>query len=376
MSGEQKMYFSGGRVLVGDMLVDTTVLVEGNMIAAIGSGMPPGAREVDLAGAMLLPGMVDVHGDAFERQISPRPNVRFPLDLAMEETDRQLRANGITTAYHGLTLSWEPGLRSVANGEAFLDAFARMHHAFGIDHRIQLRWEIYALEAAELVESWLAHPLRPALAFNDHTTSTIRGFADGMPHKKVGEWASRAGLDVDTYREMVVSLADRQHHVPDAIARVAALAREHGAAILSHDDLTREERQRYRRCGATVSEFPLAVEAAEDAISAGEHVVLGAPNVVRGGSHIGAIKAEDAIADGLCTVLASDYYYPAMLKAAEMLSARLGLPAAWRLVSASPAAAMRLSDRGEIATGRRADLLMVEESLGRLRVVQTYSAGP
>lgn len=374
MSAPEARYFAGGRVLVDDTLIDTSVLVEDGLIVALGCERPARAREVNLAGALLLPGMIDVHGDAFERQISPRPGVLFPLDLAMAETDRQLKSNGITTAYHGLTLSWEPGLRSVANGAAFLDAFASLREDFAVDHRVQLRWETYAFEALDLVETWLSHPLGPSLAFNDHTTGTMQKFRDGSAHRKAGEWAMRAGLDVAGYHAMVVSLSDRRPDVPDAIDRLARRARQLGVAMLSHDDAGTDDRRRYRALGADVAEFPLVADAAADARANGEHVVLGAPNVVRGGSHTGALAATTAIADGLCTVLASDYYYPAMFRGAELMAQTIGLPAAWRLVSTNPADAMGLDDRGCIGIGKRADLLTVTQREGRLLLVETHGA--
>jgi alpha-D-ribose 1-methylphosphonate 5-triphosphate diphosphatase len=293
----------------------------------------------------------------------------------MAETDRQLAANGITTAYHGLTLSWEPGLRSVEAGAAFLLAFDGLRQGFAVDHRIQLRWESFALEAVELVKTWLASPLRPALAFNDHTTGMLRKFAGGDVPKKAGEWAARAELPLEDYLRLVLSLAERESDVPAALGDLAATARRQGATLLSHDDCSREERQRFRDLGATVAEFPLVEEAAADARLNSEHVVLGAPNVVRGRSHIGALDATTAVGADLCTVLASDYYYPSMLRAAELLARGVGLAAVWPLVSRYPAAAMGLDDRGSITAGQRADLVVVRVENGRLSLCETFSAG-
>jgi alpha-D-ribose 1-methylphosphonate 5-triphosphate diphosphatase len=148
--------------------------------------------------------------------------------------------------------------------------------------------------------------------------------------------------------------------------------------LLSHDDTSPERRRWFRALGCRLAEFPTTVETAEDAASHGDDVVLGAPNVVRGGSHTGWIDATEMIARGLCSVLASDYYYPAPLLAAFTLVKRDVLPfaQAWALVSQTPANAVRLTDRGDIAPGRRADLIIVDASTAEQpQVVATIVAG-
>ena len=148
--------------------------------------------------------------------------------------------------------------------------------------------------------------------------------------------------------------------------------------MLSHDDTQAETRQHYRGLGATVAEFPMTMAPIKDARAHGDTIIFGAPNAVRGGSHIGSLAAGDMVEDGLCDVLASDYYYPAMLAAVDRLDRekrtdRLSL---WSLVSTGPARAMRLDDRGEIALGQRADLVLVDWPDGRTPAVQgTWVAG-
>jgi alpha-D-ribose 1-methylphosphonate 5-triphosphate diphosphatase len=147
--------------------------------------------------------------------------------------------------------------------------------------------------------------------------------------------------------------------------------------MASHDDDSIGARDMFRELGARICEFPMAEAVAEAARAAGDAVVMGSPNVVRGRSHLGWASAARLAEAGLCTVLASDYFYPAMLRAPFILAARgvLDLAAAWRLVSANPAAACGLADRGIIATGRRADLLLVAAEAGRPRLVATIAAG-
>jgi alpha-D-ribose 1-methylphosphonate 5-triphosphate diphosphatase len=316
---------------------------------------------VDCQGLYVLPGLVDVHGDQFEREVHPRPGVDIPYPVALRSIDRLLVANGITTAFHGLTLSWEPRQRSVSAGRRFMVALDEARGGFLADHRVQLRWETFAFEAARDVMGWLEERPRPALAFNDHTTATLQKVAAGT-HRKLPQWAARAGVSPERYLELVTEVAANGANVPGRIAEMAAAARRSGAVMLAHDLSEAGEQALFRDLGVTVAEFPLTREVAKEAMGLGEPVVLGAPNVVRGGSHTGALNAADAIADGLCSVLASDYYYPSMLAAVGLLAARgvVSRAEAWALVSTNPARAMRLDDRGDIELGKRADLVIAD----------------
>ncbi len=167
----------GARVVLHDKVVETDLYVADGVIAGIGEGgRGRGVRRIDGRGRLLGPAFVDIHGDAFERQVMPRPGVYFPIEAALLETDRQLAGNGIATAYHALTLSWEPGLRSVERAEAMIDALAALAPRLSVENRVQLRWETFAREAIPLIERALAGPLLPSIAFNDHTSMAMRAF--------------------------------------------------------------------------------------------------------------------------------------------------------------------------------------------------------
>jgi alpha-D-ribose 1-methylphosphonate 5-triphosphate diphosphatase len=365
---------AGGEALVGGAIVPRSVHLAGGRIAAEAAA---DARSFDASGLLVLPGIVDIHGDGFERQVMPRPGVTFDLEVALADTDRQLIANGITTAFHGLTISWEPGLRSRDNAGRFVEAMARLRGRLACDTHVHFRWETFALDAVDALCGWLGEWPGAILAFNDHTTGSMLAFAEGkVTARKLGAWADRAGLSLDGYRELVEQVWARRDDVPPAIEAVAARARAVGAVLLAHDEPSPEERVRFRALGAVSSEFPMTPETARAARDAGEHVIMGAPNVLRGGSHYGAMGAAKAVAAGLCSVLASDYYYPAPLLAPFRLAADgvLGLAEAWALVSANPAAAAGLADRGSLDPGRRADVVVVEA--GRVpRVVACFVAG-
>lgn len=374
---------AGGTVLTPEGTVETSIRVEDGIIRDLDAGpADSGALTFDARGLLVAPALVDIHGDAFERQVMPRPNVFFPIDTALLDTDRQLAANGIATAYHALTLSWEPGLRSLDRGETFIEAIEQAGPRVSVDHRVQLRWEIFAFEATDLIERHLAADKKPSVAFNDHTSMMMRAFDlsvidrpaelfddtgyaaldDPRFPNRIRRESHRAGLSEAEYMDLLERIWGRRGEVGDVVGRLADAARAVQAPMLSHDDNRIELRRRYRDVGASIAEFPMTLEVARDACDAGEWVVLGAPNVVRGGSHIGSLDAAEMIEAGQCHILASDYFYPSMLAAVARLvkDKRTKLEGAWQTVSANPARASGLDDRGEIRVGARGDVVVVE----------------
>ena len=373
--------FVGASVLLPDGIVETTVTIDGPDIAEIGG--PVQGQEIDGRALLLAPALIDVHGDAFERQVMPRPNVYFPIETAVLETDRQLAANGIATAYHSLTLSFEPGLRSVEQGRKMMQAIRDLAPRLTVENRIQLRWETFAFEALETLDWAFEAPLKPSLAFNDHLSMSMRSFDTPIQHRlfehnpdfalvdlddprwlrdRHAKIAVRAGLDADAYMEMIRRVWDRRPEVVPTLAKVAQKARAKGVPMLSHDDTQAETREFYRGIGADVAEFPMTMGPTQNARDAGDMIIFGSPNAVRGGSHIGSLGAGDMVEEGLCDVLASDYFYPAMLAAIDRLDRekRADRTTLWSLISSGPAKAMRLTDRGDITTGKRADLVLVD----------------
>jgi len=369
----QSFTLTGGTILMPDGGLERSDLhvAGGQIVDAAG----PQSQPIDCSGCLVLPGIVDVHGDAFELELHPRPGVDIAPQIAMASVDRQLMGNGITTAYHGLTVSWEPGARSLEAGRRFMAAFDTQRPAFAADHRVQLRWETFAHDAIVDIAQWLSHSSKPTLAFNDHTTSTLQTVGTGN-EVKLTKWAQRAGVSLQDYLATVETVGQLADHVADKIREVADLASRAGAVMLSHDERRVEDRDSFRALGATVCEFPLSVNVARAAVAEGEHTVMGGPNVIRGGSHTGAMSAEEAVETGVCTVLASDYYYPSLLHAAERIVNRGVLPLgeAWNLISRNAAAAMRLTDRGTLAPGQRADIVVLNAS-GPWYLAHTMAGG-
>lgn len=366
------IHITGGRVLL-DELASADLSTDGELISALDGAAAPGALRLDASGLLVLPGIVDCHGDAFERHVMPRPRVAFDIDLALRDADRALLSCGITTAFHGVTWSWEPGLRGSEKARALFGRIATLAPELGADTRFHLRHETFNLDAEPEILAWLATGRVGLLAFNDHTEGTLK-----TRHRpdKVGIMVERSGLTAEVFWALVERVHARKDEVPASIARLAAAAASQGVPMLSHDDMTPEMRRWYRGLGVAVAEFPIDEVTAREAAAHGEPIVFGAPNVVRGGSHTGCPSAEAMVRAGLCTILASDYYYPALLLAPFVLARNgsAGFADAWALVSKAPARAFGLDDRGVIATGRRADLILVEDR-PHPRVVAVIAAG-
>ncbi len=397
LSGPEPFVIEGASVLLPDRAEQMAVRVEGGVITGLDMAVD-GARRVPAPGMILAPAMVDIHGDAFERQLMPRPGVMLPMEAALLETDRQLAANGIATAYHALTLSWEPGLRSVATGWEMFRALSALAPRLTVEHRLQLRWETFCHEAIPLIEAALSGPVRPSIAFNDHTSMALLHPDTPLQDRPFDHDPAFPVVDMDSaaFLEKMDARAKRSHttpaafvaqireiwarrpSVPGVIADVAALGRAAGVPMLSHDDSRPETRRFYRDLGARTSEFPMNMATAQAARDAGDAIIFGAPNAARGGSHLGSPGAADMIRAGLCDILASDYYYPAMLGAvARLLSDGVGtLAQLWPLIAANPARASGLHDRGTIAPGLRADLVLLDWPTGATPVVrQTWVQG-
>ncbi|HEY1723112.1 MAG TPA: alpha-D-ribose 1-methylphosphonate 5-triphosphate diphosphatase [Magnetospirillaceae bacterium] len=364
----------GARALLphGTLTQTDIAIADGHIDEA--NGLSAG-RVIDAQGLLLLPGIVDLHGDAFERQIMPRPGVHFPIDLALIDTDRQLAANGITTAFHGLTWSWEPGLRGREAAFALFDGMERIRPRLLTDTRIHLRHEVYNTGAVDSIVDLITAGRVGLLAFNDHLPMMKR--KSNTPQKLV-QYAERADLSLDAYIALIDEVAARESMVAPTNDRIAAAARENQIAMASHDDPSPDLRKHFHEMGCALCEFPLNRPTLEAARGFGDAIIMGSPNVVRGGSHTGGLRVADMVKDGLVDILTSDYYYPALLQAPFKLMAegQCDFATAWSLVSTNPARAVGLHDRGTIATGQRADLILVDDRDPTLpHVVATIAGG-
>ena len=320
------------------------------------------------------PGLVDLHGDGFERHLAPRRGVMKDLAEGLFALDAELAANGITTAVLAQFWSWEGGIRGPAFARRLLHAVDEMRAQLRTDVHVQLRVEVSMVHDFEEIAQLVAHHNVPMVVFNDHLPRAALE-AGKRPPRLTGQ-ALKSGRAPEAHLAML----ERLHGV-DVTAPLdvfAANLRDLGVLLGSHDDRTAQDRAAYRALGATLAEFPETQEAAIAAKAGGDVVVMGAPNVVRGGSHDRGTSARTQIAAGRCDVLVSDYHYPALRQAAQMLEAE-GVEA-WPMVSTHPARALGLTDRGRLVPGQRADLTVLDAA-GRVAGTMvggrwSYLSGP
>jgi alpha-D-ribose 1-methylphosphonate 5-triphosphate diphosphatase len=329
--------------------------------------------EVDLTGYLILPGIIDLHGDAFERQIAPRPGATFPLDRALIATDREAAANGVTTAWLAQGWSWEGGFRAPDAAEALLAAHAAARPRFLTDLRVQIRAETHLVDEGARLIAACARWGVGYVVFNDHLPEALAILHRDPP--VLAAWARKLGRKAEDMGAAITAAEARAREVPRHLCRLAEAFDDLGVVYGSHDDPDGETRERYQMIGARIAEFPTTRRAAAAAAAMGAPVLLGAPNVVRGRSQAGNVAARDLVAEGLCDALVSDYHYPALAHSAFALAdaGLLPLARAWALISARPAEILRLPDRGRIAPGLRADLVVINEETRAVEA--TISAG-
>ncbi|PXW84024.1 alpha-D-ribose 1-methylphosphonate 5-triphosphate diphosphatase [Ruegeria sp. P4] len=330
------------------------------------------AREIDLSGYRILPGIIDLHGDGFERHVAPRRGAMKQMAEGIRATEAELAANGITTGVLAQFYSWEGGLRGPEFATEVFAGIAEVREHLVTDLIPQLRFEVHLLDAyadlPEQISKWGV----PYVVFNDHLPHDR--LAEGKKPPRLTGQALKAGRNPEKHFQMLLDLHAGKDDVPAALDALCKILNDKGVRIGSHDDHTATDRANWRERGARISEFPETAEAAEAARAAGDHIILGSPNVVRGGSHKGNASALDLIIMGLCDALASDYHYPSPRRAALMLekSGLLPLERAWGLVSSGPARVLGLRDRGTLEESKRADLVILDR---QDQVAATLSGG-
>jgi len=353
--------FTGVTALTPTGLVrDTTVAVREGTITTVGG--PALGREIDARGLLLLPGIIDLHGDAIERAMSPRPGVRFPDELALRENDGWLMAAGITTSFCSLTDSSEPGLRSrdtLRRIAALIKGAQRLPMA--CDLRLHVRHEICLTDGHDELLGWMEAGWVDLLSTADH-------LPEGGDERKIKRYLAaasrRIGLsesEVQSFIERAVAARELGRRQERELAERALLF---GIPLASHDDAGDDQVLASLARGVAICEFPADVATAKRARSGGAVVLMGAPNWVRGGSHLGLMGVAEALEAKVIDALCSDYHYPSLFHAPFLMDERgaLGLAEAWELVSLRPARAAGLRAKGHVAPGYDADLLLVERT--------------
>lgn len=360
--------FMGAAVLgPGELCTRRLSFAEGQIVDA------PVGRQVDLSGFMVLPGIVDLHGDGFERHLAQRRGAMKQMDEGLVACEAELAANGITTAVLAQFVSWEGGMRGFDFADQVFGAIGDVRNQVVTDLRAQLRFETHLLDLyadlPKLMQRWGVG----YVVFNDHLPHD-RLEAGKLPRRLQGQ-ALKARRSPEKHHAYMKELHARAADVPAALDALCAELRALDIQMGSHDDATAQTRQIWRQRGVHLAEFPETLEAAEAAHLAGDAVLMGSPNIVRGGSHNGNLSAVDLVAMGYCDALASDYHYPSPRRAALMLADTgvCSLANAWKLVSVGPARILGLADRGELVTGKRADMVVLNGKTRR--VAATFVQG-
>ncbi len=373
------LLFTDATLVLPDRVVERGWLaVEAGTIAAIGEGSAP-ASGLDCRGDTIVPGLIELHTDHLESHYAPRPNVRWNPVGAVLAYDAQIAASGITTVFDSLRVGSDSDSASIGEDLMTLAdaiATARRSDLLRVEHRTHLRCEVSSPNAIEQAEAYLA--LYPAhlISLMDHTPGQ-RQFTSLATWKTFHtRKASFSEAELDAFIDQ--KLATHARYAAPNRAWLVAAARRAGIALASHDDATPEHVAESRGAGVEIAEFPTTYAAAEASREAGAQIMMGGPNVIRGGSHSGNVAAQDLARAGLLDILSSDYVPASLLMAAFDLPRRvpaITLPDAIRMVTLNPARATGLADRGAIEVGRRADLVRVASVEGCPVARETYRGG-
>jgi alpha-D-ribose 1-methylphosphonate 5-triphosphate diphosphatase len=377
-SASPELVLTNARIVTGDRVIDGTVVVRDGLIAAIDTGPSQAAGALDFNGDYLLPGLVELHTDNLEKHVAPRPQVRWPMVSAVLAHDAQIAAAGITTVFDALTVGEvrQDGVRAeMLHDSVEAVSAVQREGAFRAEHFLHLRCEVAHETVVATVEKLIGHPLVRLVSLMDHTPGQ-RQFASIENYYEY--YQGKFGYSDAEMAAYIAQKAELSQRFADTNRRkLAALGRARKLPQASHDDATLAHVEEALGFGLTIAEFPTTEEAATAAHRAGMMVVMGAPNVVRGGSHSGNISARDLAAAGLLDILSSDYAPISLLHAAFVLhkTIEMPLPTAIAKVSANPARAVGLADRGEIAVGKRADMIRVRAINGIPVARQVWRAG-
>lgn len=367
---------TNARVVSAEQAFVGTLVLRDGLIARVDEGVSGLPQALDLGGDYLLPGLVELHTDNLEKYMSPRPGVDWPSTSAVLTHDAQIVSAGITTVFDALAIGdINPRGKRMQQLPAMLAAIAQASAAghMRADHLLHLRCELCHPDSLAVFRDLVEHPLVQLVSVMDHSPGQ-RQFAKENKYREyyMGKYhLSSAEMDAFIKEQVANSIEFSDFHrraiVEDCHAR--------GLALASHDDATLAHVQESAGFGMSIAEFPTTLEAAKASHELGLKVLMGAPNIVRGGSHSGNIAAAELASHEVLDILSSDYYPASLLQAAFMLAEQdngYDLPRAIATVSRSPAQAAGLHDRGEIRVGLRADLIHAQVHDGQAVIQQVW----
>ncbi len=374
-----KLLIRNARVVTdSEVKENCDLLVENGRIESIGLiEEDVDAITIDGTDKTVLPGIIDLHTDALEAEITPRPGANFPLEVALQEIDSKMLCCGITTVYHSLHLGYDVAtLKSkskYSREEIFRATREHGKRRARANSKIHLRFEIVGIKVVDTLDRLLEEGLVDLLSFMDHTPGQGQYPKEEFLKRRVEEGVSREDAIADLVRMQARPRVDSSQ-----LQRIARKASELDIPIASHDDDSAEKVVENHKLGIGIGEFPITLEAARKAKELGMWVLGGASNVLRGGSLSGNLCMAEAIEAGALDGLCSDYYPPSIVHAIFALSEKGTLPLveAVRLATLNPARAARI-DRytGSLERGKDADIIVLEIAEGRPRVCNTIVQG-
>ena len=363
----KKICIYNAQIILPDKVVRGYILIDGQRISEVVEGSCSSVKgysdvtEIDAEGCYVMPGMIDLHSDAIEKEIQPRPNTLFPIDMSFYELEKKLAVSGITTMYHSLTLSDEWGVRDINMVIDIIRSINRLKQTRPmINHKIHLRYELTFVAGVSVLESFIKDKSIEYMSYMDHTP--------GQGQFKDAELLKHFTMEHHGMKELEFDqFLDRTYENQARIdwfklLNLAKVAKLKGIRLASHDDDTREKIDTLLKWEGKVSEFPINLETAAYARSKGVHVCVGAPNIIRGQSHSNNLKAIEAITNDAADIICSDYLPSAMLPAVFHLTREgIRLTEAVKMVTLNPAMALGIdNDVGSLEVGKSADLIIVE----------------
>ncbi|MGB3750117.1 MAG: alpha-D-ribose 1-methylphosphonate 5-triphosphate diphosphatase [Arcobacteraceae bacterium] len=314
---------------------------------------------IDLGERKIAPGIVDLHSDAIEKEIEPRPGATFPIELAVAELDKKLSMAGITTMFHAIGFEENPNKkRSIELAKKQIEEIykANKRH-LGVDNLIHARFELSSTEAIEPIKEVIENGMVKLVSLMDHSPG--QGQFKSLESFQT-YYSSYYGLNKGEVQKIVDKKMSKDE---DKINDLIACAKKHNLTLLSHDDDCIEKLDGLLGLGVQISEFPLDLEVAKYAVSKGIATGMGAPNIVRGGSQSGNISAIDLVKEGVCKYLCSDYHPTSMLQSVYRMKkdANLEIAKGFSMITSTPAKYANLEDRGMIKAGKKADIIVIED---------------
>lgn len=346
-------------VLINGTFQSADVAIKGGKIARV-HAYKEYSVAVDFGELKIVPGFVDLHSDAIEKEVEPRHGATFPIELAISELDKKLAMSGITTMFHAIGFEENPKKnRSI---EAAYEQIKEIHgankHFLSVDNLIHVRFELSNAEAAGVIKELIDENMVDLLSFMDHSPGqgqfhTLELFRT--------YYAKNHGLNES---ELEAIIQKKQNKDEKVIQELLKYAKKHSITLLSHDDDSVDKLDTLLGMGIKISEFPLSLEVARYATKHGIKTGMGAPNIVRGGSQSGNIAAIELVREGVCSYLCSDYHPTSMLQSVYRMQkdGEISLEEGFEMITKTPSLCAKLDDRGEIKEGLNADIVVIDDS--------------